>query len=261
LYRVITARVTFGNIHALDTPVESVTTIKNSGLPRDRSVESINATLNSNQQLDNKSIDLLLNDSSENDSESGSGKKAKKLSPNKSTSLSSSTGPMCLVDEKIFKVPSTYRCTNYYLPPDIDSSLLDVNELNRTRRRVGDAATGAAPSQTTTPAAAQYHYLSHQTLDDDDILLQLAIQQSLAGGEANTNESSTDADADADAERAQMTALEVLGHRTLNRSGATQSLQQYNQRQANLAPNQTDEEMLLQRYDLLVFHTYSTILQ
>jgi hypothetical protein len=177
---------------------------------------------------DNKSIDLLLSDS-DNDTESPTSKAKKSLNKTRS-----SIGPMCIVDEKIFKVPSTYRCTNYYLPPDIDSSLLDVNELNRTRGR-GDAYQAKSPVR-----AAQYHYLN-QPVDDDDILLQLAIQQSLAG-DSNANESSTDTDTEA-----QMTALEMLGHRNLNRSGATQSLQQYNERQANRTFKQNDEDLLLQR--------------
>ena len=48
LYRVITAKVTFGNIHALDTHVEHVTTIKKntSTPPRSQSVESNLASQN-----------------------------------------------------------------------------------------------------------------------------------------------------------------------------------------------------------------------
>jgi hypothetical protein len=216
LYKVITAKVTFGNIHALDTHVEHVTTIK-SDKPPSRS-ESINSDLAGQTKYLNDSDDaLLIGDESEQG--------AAAAMPNKP----SKSNPMCIVDEIVFKIPPHYRCTNRYLPSGIDSSI-GGDDLRNSRVPAGGAV-------------GQYdrrHY--GQVIDDDDILLSLAIQQSLAMQNGGTVEPSED----------QLTALDFIGHRPTNRSttGGTQSLEEYQQRRNRYDFNPTEEDLILQRFVL-----------
>lgn len=105
-------------------------------------------------------------------------------------------GPTCIVDEQVFKIPSSYRCTNYVVSSDLGEP--------HGRQNIT-------------------HY--GQAVDEDDILLQLAIQQSL----------STHSD------EPQLTALEVLGER----DGLTDDLRQYNNRR--LVFDESNDDLMLQR--------------
>lgn len=112
---------------------------------------------------------------------------------------------MCLVEESVFKIPSQYKCTNNYLPSGIESSFID--------QRAG--ATNYNDNR--------YHY---SQLDEDDIQIQIAIQQSIAMlNGAKTNEDN------------------ILNES----SGPTQSLEEYHKRQNNRILNQNDEDLILQR--------------
>lgn len=141
LYRVITAKVTFGNIHATETPVDYVTTINESSI----------------------------------------------------------------VDESVFKVPAQYKCTNNYLPANVDSNLID--------RRANQASNYSDYPN-------RFNYASQ--LDEDDIQIQLAIQQSIAIMHGKQEE-------------------------TPNGS-ATQSLDEYHKRQSDRLINQTEDDLILQRF-------------
>lgn len=163
MYRVITAKVTFGNIHASDKNVEYVTTIKNF-MPKSCPNEAKSSSKSS----------LISSDSTELNSEI----------------------PTCIVDEQVFKLPSGYRCTNYVVP----SGFVE-------------------------PQGRQHPSHYGQTVDEDDILLQLAIQQSLS----------------THSEEPQVTALEVLGER----DGLTPDLREYNNRRVNLDGN--NDDLMLQR--------------
>jgi hypothetical protein len=219
LYRVITAKVTFGNINAIDHPVESIKTLKSSPLKpsisRDRSVE---ATLN--KSSDDSESSLISANSDE-------------ATSNKKMSLASGCAAMtCTIDETIFKIPSSYRCVNYFSSGELDRN-------GPASPGSGAAATGAAasiePRRTYQP-----HY--GRPIDEDDILLQLAIQQSLAS--SNSPEATDDS--------ASLTALEVLAQEQqrqqtpMRREGGTQSLSEYHKRVGRL--NQYNEEdLILQR--------------
>ena len=217
IYRVITAKVTFGNIHGLDQHVDFVTTIKSSRIPR------------------NISSELLLNNNNAGaDSDSSSYDSA-------SSRVSKTTGSdaMCIVEERIFKIPGAYRCKNYYMPTGIDPSLIDTSEIALDVRGAHDGGSYRP---------RHHHYAQGGGADEDDILLQLAIQQSLAlsGGSAVANQTGPDNQPNED----QLTAMEMLGHRPpgaqLNRVGGTQSLQEYHDR-GNRMLNNMDDDLALQR--------------
>jgi hypothetical protein len=227
LYRVITAKVTFGNIHAIDMHVDHVTTIKKSN-------NSVNSLLDQaaaavNDSVDNENACLLPTEDADNI--------VKK-------SISSSLGLTCIVDEKVFKIPSSYRCTNQYLTFDT-ANLFDSNTSNnRSPNFLGPQRGAGAASIHNDHRRANFY---GQGVDDDDILLQLAIQQSMAmSGKSNSN-------ATEDLDEQQLTALEMLGHRSdgllqsRDTTGGTQSLQEYHQRQNNALINQVDEDLILQR--------------
>ena len=88
------------------------------------------------------------------------------------TSAAATTGSAtCIVSELAFKIPAGYKCTNYYLPTGIDPSLIE-----------GHGQTGRATASDHRRAT---HY-GQQPIEEDDILLQLAIQQSLSeAGDTN----------------------------------------------------------------------------
>jgi hypothetical protein len=230
LYRVITAKVTFGNIHALDTHVEYVTTIKNSS-PKANNISPIgfqpieNDTVAQNRYLNDSDSTFLLDEEEIN---SGAAV-ASKISPNKLATYSSST---CTVDECVFKIPSSYRCTNHYMPSGIESNF--IHDSNRNSNN-GNTAIG------------DNRRLNYgQSVDDDEILLQLAIQQSLAmvSSNPNTNNNNNNNN-DGEESQNQLTALDFIGHRT---AGATQSLEEYHERRHNrLILNNTEEDLILQR--------------
>ena len=231
LYRVITAKVTFGNIHALDNHVEYVTTIKNS-------IQNTTPPHSQSSENDLASQHRFLNDSDStfllDDEETNSEAVASKILPNKiAAKLSNNSSPMCTVDERVFKIPSSYRCTNHYMPSGIDSNF--IHDTNRNSNN-GNAANG------------DNRRLNYgQSVDDDEILLQLAIQQSLAmvSNNANTNNNNSNGES-----QDQLTALDFIGHRT---AGATQSLEEYHERRNNrLILNNTEEDLLLQRLVYLI---------
>lgn len=208
MYRVITAKVTFGNIHALDTYVEHVTTIKNS-----------NSSLN---RASFKTSDLNLQKSDSHTSLLSSGASSCDTNGANSSNSSGSETPTCIVDENAFKIPSNYKCTNYNMPEALNPSLMQASSAWPDRR------------------ANQHHHYG-QVVDEDDILLQLAIQQSLAS--MNDEENQND--------QSQVTALEALGHRPLQQirdstSRSTQSVEEYNARRGQLYA-QSDEDLILQR--------------
>ncbi len=221
LYRVITAKVTFGNIHALDNHVEYVTTIKNN---------SPNVTPPRSQSRENfpKPQHKFLNDSDStfllDEEETNTEAIASKILPNK---VLSST---CTVDERVFKIPSSYRCTNHYMPSGIDSNFIQDTNRNSSN---GNATHG------------DNRRLNYgQSVDDDEILLQLAIQQSLAMVSNNANSNSNNNNNNEESQD-QLTALDFIGHRTI---GATQSLDEYHERRNNrLIFNNTEDDLILQR--------------
>ncbi|CAF0710714.1 unnamed protein product [Brachionus calyciflorus] len=173
LYRVITAKVTFGNIHASDNNVEYVTPIRNF--------------------LPTNSLNVKKSESKSS------------LISNSSNEANLQETPTCVVDEEAFKIPSSYRCTNYLMPDTLGASL--------------------STSQERRPHPTHYG----QAVDEDDILLQLAIQQSLASSEQSDD--------------AQLTALEVLGGR--ENSNLPNDLRLFNERR--VVYDQTNDDIMLQR--------------
>lgn len=173
MYRVITAKVTFGNIHALEKNVEHVTTIRNFMPSNSQDV----------RKSDSKSS-LISNGSNEANSDI----------------------PTCIVDEEAFKIPTSYRCTNYVMPEGLGA------RLSTAERRT---------------------YPNHygQGMDEDDILLQLAIQQSLASSGADEHGEE------------QLTALEILGGQ--NASNLPSDLREFNERRTVF--DQTNDDLMLQR--------------
>lgn len=214
--------MTFGNIHGLDQHVDFVTTIKNSRIPR------------------NISSDLLLNNNADSDSSSYD-------SASSRASKSTGSDAMCIVEERIFKIPGAYRCKNYYMPAGIDPSLIDTSEIALDVR-------GAQDGRSYRPR--HHHYAQGGGADEDDILLQLAIQQSLAlsnsgSGSGSALDSGQQPGSDNQPPNEdQLTAMEMLGHRApggqLNRVGGTQSLQEYHER-GNRILNTMDDDLVLQR--------------
>ena len=142
----------------------------------------------------------------------------------------------CQVDEKVFKIPGNYKCRNYYGASNLDPSMIDTSN--------GTGAIAAAASAY--PARAnRYYQRNQQPVDEDDILLQLAIQQSLSmsstgGGGGGANEGSNEQSGEE-----QVTALELLNETRLNaRPGDTNSLQDYHR---NAASRANDDDLILQR--------------
>ncbi len=213
LYRVITAKVTFGNIHAIDHPVDHVTTLRKLNSTRLPSEQSMTNQLNepSLNGSSGSENSLLLNNEQ---FESGTNRA-------KSSNTEAAENSMCVVDEMAFKIPSSYRCTNFYLPPNLEANMFDQPSLAPS---FGSGGAAAAASNRRAPT--QLHY-GQRLNEEDDILLQLAIQQSLAmeqGGVHNSDESTGN-------------------NNIFNREGATQSLDEYNSRR-NL---EIDEDLILQR--------------
>ena len=229
LYRVITAKVTFGNIHAIDTHVDYVKTIKKS----DSLLDQAAAVVNESNSPDNENACLLPAEDADN-------------IVDKSNSISSSPGVTCIVDEKIFKIPSSYRCTNQYLTFDT-ANLFDNDVSNNRSPNFVRQARGAGAASINDQRRANFY---GQGIDDDDILLQLAIQQSMAMSGKSTSDPTT---RNEELDEQQVTALEMLGHRSdglvhpRDTTGGTQSLQEYHQRQNNLLINQVDDDLILQR--------------
>ena len=154
--------------------------------------------------------------------------------------MTGNSNSMCLVDERVFKIPSSYRCTNHYLPSGIESNFIQD----------GDQRNGAALNDN-----RRHNY--GQPVDDDEILLQLAIQQSLAminnNPNTNNNNSNEETAGGEGAESGagdQLTALDFIGYRpATNTSGATQSLEEYHVRRNNrMQLNNTEDDLILQRY-------------
>lgn len=167
---MITAKVTFGNINASDHPVENVTTTTVS--PNRGGVTSNNKR-NQKQRGRESSIEAV----NLNNHNRSSGSETSLLSENSSDALSSSAAAAatsqfglqttCVVDESVFKIPANYRCINYY-----------ANEIAAPMPSLPSAAAGAASTRPI-PASHYHHYHRTNIADEDDILLQLAIQQSL----------------------------------------------------------------------------------
>lgn len=221
LYRVITAKVTFGNIHANDQHVEYVETIKNVQVTQDQ------------QDLQNlRSFDL------ESDSMADTNfliQNEDSNSPTKaSSSQTKSTASMCVVDESVFKIPSNYRCTNRYYSGEQKHFIDDKNSTTISRE-----STGASSARASNHLQSRFN---QPRLDEDDIMLQIAIQQSL---------SYSDGDVTSDLPNIEL-SNEFNGMSTAilpirDSSGSTQSLQEYQERRNNLACSQNDEDMLLQK--------------
>ncbi len=126
---------------------------------------------------------------------------------------------MCIVDDQLFKIPSNYKCTNHYLPSDIGSSDASSNiNINNNRQ-------------------FSQHFSNRnnhgfQPVDDDDILLQLAIQQSLSMSNDDSQE---------------ITEFNSQAINPVRNSSGTQSFAEYQERRNNLVYNQNDEDIILQR--------------
>lgn len=214
LYRVITAKVTFGNINAIDHPVESIKT-SSKQMVRDRSYE-VNLKNQANKSSSSESSLLSNHDSDE---------------------TAAAFNSTCVIDEAIFKIPSSYRCINYYAQGSGIDSLLADNEQSR-------AGAGAVEPRRFNNHHHQPHY--GQPIDDDDILLQMAIQQSLAS--MNDDGSASAAQGGDRPASPRLTALEMLSQQQSDqtrRGRGTQSLSEYHQRFGRL--NQYDEDLILQR--------------
>lgn len=209
LYRVITAKVTFGNIHALDQHVDDVATVKNtthlsnSELTDSTNFMNFTSTSDTNELLD------------EDDSDSSR------------DSLIKSSASMCIVNECVFKIPANYRCTNR------DYSSVQAGFMND--RNQNKASTAASYSNT------RIIHHQQQPVDDDDVLLQIAIQQSLAVKELNKNTDETVGEVN------ELGSVSTAIMPIRDSSGSTQSLQEYQERRNNLVNNQTEEDLLLQR--------------
>lgn len=218
LYRVITAKVTFGNIHANDQHVEYVKTIKNVQVTQDQQ-DLRSFDLESDSMAD---TNFLIQNEDSN-------------SPTKaSSSQTKSTASMCVVDESVFKIPSNYRCTNRYYSGEQKHFIDDKNSTTISRE-----STGASSARASNHLQSRFN---QPRLDEDDIMLQIAIQQSL---------SYSDGDATSDLPSIEL-SNEFNGMSTAilpirDSSGSTQSLQEYQERRNNLAFSQNDEDMLLQK--------------
>ncbi len=189
VYRVITAKVTFENIHALSRNVTNVRTeYKTASLPRDPVLD-------------------LEDDSSDRSNLIKSSKMKKSLS-----------STLCIVDPKVFEIPEQYRCIN-----------------------LGIANEAFAGAQRNLPSGNIYSnrsdYLSSYQVDEEDILLQLAIQQSLNQETDYSNE--------------QVTALEMFGTRSSN--ARSQSQTQITEQTNELFTNSTQEDLILQRFNSIHF--------
>lgn len=220
LYRVITAKVTFGNIHALDQHVDHVTTLKQdqklSPSPKSGSPVAPANLMEFEEDTDSDTNFLLQNDDI--------------LSVKPSLIAKSHVPSKCVVDECVFKIPSGYRCTNRYY------SGLESNFL---------------PDNSASAASKQIHIQprnNHVQVDEDDIMLQIAIQQSLSyGGEepvdVNENAESIlpNLEMNSDLTGVSTAILPVRDSR-----GSTQSLQEYQNRRNNLTYTQS-EDIQLQR--------------
>jgi hypothetical protein len=168
-----------------------VSTIKNIDLPRSYSLELNNKNLEDN--IENLDTDQLINKN------------------NKSKTLHSRP-LMCTVDECVFKIPANYRCTNNYYPSGIETNLNDQS-MKRNKNIAG---------------ATNYENRNHfSQLDEDDIQIQLAIQQSIAlmnGNSEPTNE---------------MTQFVAEG---------PTNLEEYHRRKNNRILTHTEDDLILQRY-------------
>ena len=156
-------------------------------------------------------------------------------SPTKaSSSQTKSTASMCVVDESVFKIPSNYRCTNRYYSGEQKNFIDDKNSTTISRE-----STGASSARASNHLQSRFN---QPRLDEDDIMLQIAIQQSL---------SYSDGDVTSDLPNIEL-SNEFNGMSTAilpirDSSGSTQSLQEYQERRNNLACSQNDEDMLLQK--------------
>jgi hypothetical protein len=146
-------------------------------MPRDRSIET-----NLNHKSSGSETSLLSNQSD-------------------SAAMSQlALNTTCMVDEVIFKIPSNYKCTNYYGTSSASELAID---------RGGSGAAAIASSG----GGRHAHHYGGQPIDDDDILLQLAIQQSLSGTSDPNSVGEDDNEAN-------LTAMEVLaGNRQQRGSG------------------------------------------
>ena len=211
LYRVITAKVTFGNIHAIDQHVDHVTTLKLDSLRSSRELSPPAENLIELEDTDSDTK-LLLRD----DTISAKPSLVTLAAPSK-----------CVVDESVFKIPSGYRCTNRYYS-GLESNFLADN---------------------TNPAAKQTHLqprYNQTQIDEDDIMLQIAIQQSLSYGQETDSENLENALPNLEM-NSELTGISTAILPVRDSRGSTQSLQEYQNRRNNLVYTQNDEDMQLQR--------------
>lgn len=217
LYRVITAKVTFGNIHAINQHVEHVNTIKKDQVISDQ--KNINSyDLDSDSSSD---TNFLIQNEDSN-------------SPIKPTNSSAQVASKCVVDESAFKIPSNYKGTSRYYSGEQSNFM---NDRNNTM----------IPGNRTSSAGASNQLLpryNQPRLDDDDIMLQIAIQQSLSYSDSDNSTASFLPNLELNNDLSSVSAS-ILPIR--DSSGSTQSFQEYQERRNNLAYSQTDEDMLLQR--------------
>lgn len=180
---MITAKVTFGNINASDHPVENVTTttVSPNRLKQQQQKQrnptresSIEANLNNHNRSSGSETSLL----SENSDVTGA------------AAVSQHTN--CVVDESVFKIPANYRCINYYADVPLPAS---------------STSSTAAASSRPIPASDyhRYHRITNPNVDEDDLLLQLAIQRSLSEGSQDA-----EGGGDGGGDEENLTAMEVL---------------------------------------------------
>lgn len=215
LYRVITAKVTFGNIHALDQHVDHVATVKNNTRLSETELTDSTNFMNFTSTSDtNELLDSEDSDSSQEEV------------------IVKSSGSMCIVNECVFKIPTNYRCTNRDYA-SVQASFID----DKNQKQPPAGASNYSNSR----------FSSHQQhqVDEDDVLLQIAIQQSLAVKELNKKGE----DNVSQYEENELGGVSNAIMPIRDSSGSTQSLQEYQDRRNNLVYNQTEEDLLLQRYD------------
>jgi ankyrin repeat domain-containing protein 13 len=151
LYRVITAKVTFGNINANDRPVDYV-----------QNSSSMLTMYDSDSSSPPTPTTTTIKDTAS-------------LLPSVQK-VESSAGVKCQVDECVFEIPANYRCSNI---------AYDMSAIGAQFQ-----AKSTSNNRPTEVRSREFGRFGGRQQDEDDVLLQLAIQQSLAASELGTLENS-----------------------------------------------------------------------
>lgn len=226
LYRVITAKVTFGNIHATDQPIKHVNTLTTQSLNTSTNYPPPHTAETSDESSDFESSNTAQDDTKFLLSQDIQQKKPSKLTAQPSSSINNTSTNTCVVEESVFQIPVGYKCTNRDYSTSMQTS---------------------PSSQTASASNFRYNH-PRPPIDDDDIMLQIAIQQSLAAAaKQDENEAPI-----VQGENNALPNLELSGIvgailPVRDSSGSTQSLREYQERQSQLGHSQREDDILLQR--------------